>query len=157
MSIRPWYCCHIDELRLGKFDLDISQLSKESIASALDKKLIPLKNLILDCIPKAASEVKCLTKRVQTRIDILLDPIQESHALLDVFCTILEEKLRTSRTLTDLKAWLVQVSLNSKHLHEGYTFQKSVWLSLSDNITPLLTSLIAICDQDAGLDFLTKE
>lgn len=155
MSVRPWTCLHIDELRSGVRDLDIARLSRETIAQALANNLIPLKTLITDCIPRAASEIKSSPNRVQKRIDILLDSRPESLALLELLSEAIKIKLESSFALSDLKRWLVEISLSCPHLHEGYTFHRSVWLSLANLVTPFLKELIIKCDQDAGLDFLS--
>ena len=97
MSVRPWTCFHIDELRSGDRDLDIAKLSREKdIGAALDANLINLKSLILECVPKAASEVATAPMRVQKRIDILLDALVVGKCnvygnISKIFCQIIQD------------------------------------------------------------------
>ena len=46
------------------------------------------------------------------------------------------------------REWIEKLSIDSIHMKEGYTFQKSVWLHLLEKVSPIVSRIIEFCDVD---------
>jgi hypothetical protein len=52
--------------------------------------------------------------------------------------------------------WLQHEALCQGHLQETGTFRKALWQKLSSIVSPILSEVIAYCDQNHNLDLLCK-
>ncbi|CAG0886586.1 unnamed protein product [Cyprideis torosa] len=162
LSVHPWVSCHIDELRSCMVHFaDIAQLESETVPQLFRKGLMGLERLIVECLPKAASLVSSSDpSRMQKRVDLLMDLVERrddnfGQEFLRVLTNVVIQKTDKKQGLTD--KWLVRMAINSDHLKEGNTFQRSIWLHLSDLVIPILTEVITFCDVDRGLDIVTSD
>ena len=158
MCGQPWACVHIDELQRGSPGrpiIDIGKLCRGDIKEALQNGSVPVKSLIQECVPRAASMVSVEPERLMERIEILLHCFSDyENYFFGVVTTIILTHMEQSLMLKDVNSWLSKLALTSKHLKEGNTFQRSIWLDLVEKVTPKMTELIQIGDTDRGLDFL---
>ena len=54
------------------------------------------------------------------------------------------------------REWIEKLSIDSIHMKEGYTFQKSVWLHLLEKVSPIVSRIVEFCDVDSGLDLVEE-
>ena len=57
----------------------------------------------------------------------------------------------------DQRLWLQHEALCQGHLQETGTFRKALWQKLSSIVSPMLSEVIAFCDQNHNLDLLRAE
>lgn len=160
LSVNPWISYHIDELRKKtstQHGYDIAKLKNKSVADVFENEYVKLDDLIKECLPKAASQVigNVDSQRMHKRIDILME-LFDTDFTERVKQKILAVVKTESANKVNQEKWLVSMAIKSNFLKEGFTFQKSIFLHLSDIVTPVLTNIISFCDADFGLDLLEK-
>ena len=63
---------------------------------------------------------------------------------------------RDDRCPEDQRLWLQHEALRQGHLQETGTFRKALWQKLSSIVSPMLSEVIAFCDQNHNLDLLRE-
>ena len=63
---------------------------------------------------------------------------------------------RDDRCPEDQRLWLQHEALCQGHLQETGTFRKALWQKLSSIVSPMLSEVIAYCDQNQNLDLLCE-
>ena len=63
---------------------------------------------------------------------------------------------RDGRCPEDQRLWLQHEALCQGHLQETGTFRKALWQKLSSIVSPMLSEVIAYCDQNHNLDLLRE-
>ena len=64
---------------------------------------------------------------------------------------------RDDRCPEDQRLWLQHEALCQGHLQETGTFRKALWQKLSSIVSPMLSEVIAYCDQNHNLGILREE
>ena len=64
---------------------------------------------------------------------------------------------RDDRCPEDQRLWLQHEALCQGHLQETGTFRKALWQKLSSIVSPMLSEVIAYCDQNHNLGLLREE
>ncbi len=160
LSVHPWTSCHIDELRkLDSHSLDVSKLRNETISDAFEKGIVPLEEMIMECLPKAASQVSDEdSQRMQKRVEILVrmaDSKCKEDQFIETMRMLVSDVVKKKMVnFPNPDRWLVKMAVSSEFMREGNTFQKAIWLHLSQVVTPILRDIVRFCDLDSGLDFL---
>ena len=128
----------------------------KSIPDLIDKKLIDLRQLIKDAIPKAVSLKQ--SARVKRRLEILVGEI-ETLNFYEILAEALVRKIRSDQEQTyQPERWLVKMSIRSLYLSEGCTFAKSVWLHLVNSIAAeALADIINRIDAHGELEHALKK
>ena len=141
LSIKPWKTYHIDELR-GQEQVSIEKLMSSDVNTALNKGLIPVKDIVLNALPKAFSNCYIHPEKIQKKMTLLLE---NEEKLLPYFCEEVYQFFQKGwLNGRPLKDWLVTVALSSKHMKEGNTFQRSIWLELIDAAVKTVTKAIQV-------------
>ena len=103
-------------------------------------------------------------QRITRRIEILLkifeseDPFGKRllQMLKEEVTAAVSDKETTIMVNAHKREWIEKLSIDSIHMKEGYTFQKSVWLHLLEKVSPIVSRIIEFCDVDSGLDLVEE-
>ena len=167
LSVSPWISCHIDELRRTELMWDkVGDLQNRSLGEIFENRLIRMNRVITACLPKAASMIPAKSssdaKRIQMRINTVMDIVERDEggfakALVDVIGAKLTDGIKAkTREEEDPDQWLVKMAMQSEHLREGNTFQKSIILYIMDAVTPILGDILTALDCDNALDLISS-
>ncbi len=63
---------------------------------------------------------------------------------------------RDEKCSEDQRLWLQHEALRQGHLQETGTFRKALWQKLSSIVSPMLSEVIAYCDQNHNLNLLCE-
>ena len=103
-------------------------------------------------------------QRITRRIEILLKIFESEDPFGARLLALLKAEVtaavsdRETQILVNAhkREWIEKLSIDSIHMKEGYTFQKSVWLHLLEKVSPIVSRIVEFCDVDSGLDLVEE-